>query len=739
MPKIKYPPLSVYLILIVFAAVLPVLAFSITMINHFVETRRQASKLELTKAASDLATAFDQDSLSTVRALDVIGKSESLRRNDLRTFQQVLIRIVHSQSKWASILLHGPNAEWLLSTRVKYGKKLGPAPEPESILAVVSSGQPIVGKIIPIKATPAEDPTPASHGYAIRVPVFDEGGRVKYILSAIITTESLQALINRFSQAPGEWVRAIADAEGTLGGRSREPEKFVGGKFSSSLLESLPTLGEGGIVRSRTLEGVDSVSGVRRAPFSRWYSAIAVPEKAILADARQAARKLFPVALGVLLFSAALTVLFSRWLAQAIKAGTRGAAILAKGGDPEIPESKIQEIAELRESLLTAFQLLRSRERAKSDFLAKMSHELRTPLGLVIGLTDVLANDNIAPEDRAKSWEIVNRNGRQLLRLIDDILDFSKIEANRLVVEHVEFSLPDLISSVVEDFSVRAQDKGLALNFKMDVNAPQIVRSDPVRLRQIISNLVGNAMKFTAQGSIEIRAGAMKDGLVQITITDTGIGLSTDQQALLFADFSQGDQSHARKYGGTGLGLALSRKLARLLGGDVRLIKSQPGYGSSFQISILSQPSPSPISAPARSEVKAISSPTHSLSENKRILLVEDSPDNVALFLTYLKGSDAQVTVATDGLEAVKAVRESEFDLIIMDLQMPNLDGFEATAQIRAMGITVPIIALSAHALTEHHERAIQVGFTTFLTKPIKRDLLLSSICELINKVKSET
>lgn len=737
MPKNKYPPLSAYLILIVFAAVLPVLAFSITMINHFVETRRQTRQLELTKAATDLATAFDQDALATVRALDVIGQSESLRRNDLRTFREVLLRIVKSNPKWASILLHGPNAEWLLSTRVKYGVKLPAAPEPDSILAVVASGQPTVGKIIPLEYTSDEKPLAASHGFAIRVPLFDENGRVKFVLSAIIATDSLQALINRFSQAPGEWVRAIGDGTGTLGGRSREPEKFVGGKFSPSLLKSLPSIGDGGLLRSQTLEGVDSLSGVKRAPFTGWYAAIAVPEKVILADARQAARRLIPVVIGVLLFSAALTVLFSRWLGRAIKAGTQGAATLAKGGDPEIPESKIQEIAELRESLLTAFQLLRSRERAKSDFLAKMSHELRTPLGLVIGLTDVLATDNIAPEDRAKSWEIINRNGRQLLRLIDDILDISKIEANRLVVEHVEFSLPDLISSVVEDFSARANEKGLALNFKMDVNAPQIVRSDPVRLRQIISNLVGNAVKFTSHGSIEIRAGAMKDGLAHITVSDSGIGLTAEQQSLLFADFSQGDQSHARKYGGTGLGLALSRKLARLLGGDVRLLKSEPGRGSIFQVTILSQPAPSSSLAPTRTEPKMRRGETGIVE--KRILLVEDSPDNVALFLTYLKGCKADISVATDGLEAVDAVNKTSFDLIIMDLQMPNMDGFEATEKIRAMGIAIPIIALSAHALSEHHERAMRVGFTTFLTKPIKRDLLLDTIRDFLEKEKTES
>jgi signal transduction histidine kinase len=718
-------PISAYLVIIVLIAVLPVIVFSSFVAKQLVETRRIASQQYLEKTASELALAFDQEVVSTIRTLEAQTQSNSLRRGDLRVFHEVLTRVLKTQPTWTNIVLHKNGSQGVLEARSPYGTPFGKVLDPESIDSVLRSKKPSVGNIVEVGSKENRATTTSPFRFAVRVPVIDENGEAVYVISAILSSDLLSSLVNRFAFAPNEWTRTIVDSSGTIGARSRNPEKFLGQKASVTLREAFGDRNSG-TAQTTTLEGIKANSAFYRAPISGWYAAIAVPTSVLQAEAAATGRNILLIAIASLLFSTLGTFFFSRGIQKSINAASENAARLAKGEAPEMKVSSISEIEEMRNSLIVASGLLRSRERTKDEFLANMSHELRTPLGIVLGMTDQIAKDAIPPDEKEKSWEIVKRNGLQLSRLIDDILDFSKIEANKLVIENVEFSLPDLISSVVEDFSTRALERKIQIKTHFDEGSPVIISSDPVRVRQIVGNVVGNAVKFTVHGMIEVRLHKPEGLMQRLTVSDTGIGLNDQQQSVLFTEFTQGDSSHTRKFGGTGLGLSLSRKIARRIGGDVKLIQSRENEGSMFEISFLSQPL---ADRTQQSGDPSVHSPSpRAISSRTKILLVEDSPDNVTLIKTYLRKSNVDLHVAMNGQEAVDKEKNGEFDLILMDIQMPIMDGFEATKLIRGRGCKIPIVALTAHALGSYRKAALEGGFTDFITKPVEKESLLQVI-----------
>lgn len=713
--------LSAYLTGIVFLAVVPVLILCAFVVSRLLENEREMSQSILVKAADELAFAVDQEIMGSVRSLKTLGNAHTLRTTNFRTFQQVMIRTLKTHPLWSNIVLHGPNEDRIMTALHVYGPTPQISTQPETVREVLRSRVPVIGPVIEYSRT---EKIKSRFGFPIRVPIFDENGKLIYVLSAIIATPDFQQLITRFDSTPHEWTRAVLDQSGVVAARSRESEKFVGQQATESL-RALISRSDFGIAQSSTLDGIRAYTAYRKAPFTGWFVAIAVPTETVEASYQQTLWTLVAVALLLLTLSTFTTVYFSKWLRQSITDGADAAATLARGETPTLSSSRILEVQQLRLSLLSASALLKTREKAKSDFLANMSHELRTPLGIVIGMTDSLANGLIPLEEKQKVWDIIKRNGQQLLRLIDDILDFSKVDASRLTIEKINFSLRDLILAIVEDFSPRARERGIKIETDFDANANDVINSDPVRIRQVLVNLIGNAVKFTPKGTILIKSHKSLDNQARVTVTDTGIGLTPDQQSVLFSDFTQGDSSHTRKYGGTGLGLSLSRKLARLLGGEVRLVQSAAGHGSTFEFIFATNSSSGRINV----STKATHSKKDSLTrQSAKLLLAEDSPDNVTLIKTYLKKSNIDVTIATNGVEAVELVKDNRFDVILMDIQMPLMDGYQATQTIRETNQNVPIIALTAHALAEHRAEALKSGFTDFLTKPINRELLIETV-----------
>lgn len=366
--------------------------------------------------------------------------------------------------------------------------------------------------------------------------------------------------------------------------------------------------------------------------------------------------------------------------------------------------------------------------RAKSDFLAVMSHEIRTPLNAIIGMADVLASTSLTSEQK-KCVEVFQRNGVNLLNLINDILDVSKVEAGKLELESVSFDLREVIARAFEVIEIRAAQKGLQLLRDVAADVPAYLVGDPNRLRQVLINLLGNSLKFTDRGSLTVRVELdSPDGYLRFAVADTGIGIPQDKLGRIFESFSQADSSTTRKYGGTGLGLNISKRIVERMEGRI-WVESNPGEGSTF---LFTAHLPRGVQPEIQSTPVAASNRNEGV-QSLRILLVDDSEDNRFLFVSYLKNTPCLVDLAENGEQAVQRFGQGRYDVVLMDVEMPVMDGYTATREIRKIeasnnAAATPVIALTAHAMADLAHRAAEAGFTGHLIKPIRRATLLDAL-----------
>jgi len=472
--------------------------------------------------------------------------------------------------------------------------------------------------------------------------------------------------------------------------------------------------------------------------------------------------------MGVLAFVLGAT--FLRLRTESIAARKRGEELKLNSeelsGAKQQLELSHQELRakanDIERSRLAAFNLMTDMKQAKeeaeaatrtkSEFLANMSHEIRTPMTAILGFSEiVLANTQEA--HNVEGLETIQRNGEYLLSIINDILDISKIESGKLDIENISFSPTRLIDEVASLIRVRMSAKGLTLKIEYDGPIPDKIQSDPTRLRQIIINLLGNAIKFTEVGEVRLvvrvlRPDSTKPQL-QIECIDTGMGMSEQQLEKLFQPFVQADTSTTRKFGGTGLGLTICKRLAEMLGGEIS-VASEMDNGSTFTVSVATDSlegvqwvdSPTELDEATAVGQQKNRSTEAPISLNSRVLLAEDGPDNQRLISFVLKKAGAVVTIAENGQVAydlaTEAVAKQEpFDVILMDMQMPILDGYSATTKLRKAGYEGPILALTAHAMSSDRDKCINAGCDDYTTKPINRTELLSMVATYSGQVVS--
>ncbi len=397
-----------------------------------------------------------------------------------------------------------------------------------------------------------------------------------------------------------------------------------------------------------------------------------------------------------------------------------------------------------RDSLSAALEVAQAADQAKSEFLANMSHEIRTPMTAILGYTDLIIDRSIQGEAVTEALATIKRNGEHLVTVINDILDLSRIEAGRLEISQTACSPRQIVGDIVELLRPKAATKNVALRSELIEPAPDWIVSDPTRLRQILFNLVGNAVKFTEAGEVCLTvrwSDTMHDlPTLECEIRDTGIGMTPDQMTRLFTPFSQADASTARRYGGTGLGLAISRRLAELLGGGVA-VHSEIRRGSTFTVTVtaprsdepasLSDSSLSLVHAPAAAQPTAAA--TDCIISGLRLLLADDCVDNQRLVSHLLRKSGCEVDVVDNGESAFEQAlaaheRGEPYDVVLMDMQMPLVDGYAATTRLRAWGYRRPIIALTAHSMETDRQKCLDAGCDDYDTKPIQKKRLFAVI-----------
>jgi signal transduction histidine kinase/CheY-like chemotaxis protein len=581
------------------------------------------------------------------------------------------------------------------------------------------------------------------------VPVM-RGGKVAYCLTVSVLSSQFDQVLKN-ARLPAHWVLAVFDPHGVVAARTHSPEKFVGGKAVPEVVRALLSEREEGVVETRTLEGIPSMVAYSRSSATRWSIGVGMPVEMFEAPLRHHFQQLVGIVSLLALIGVAGAWLFAKRTTAAIRSLIGPAAALGRGEPFAAPSAHLRETDEVAEAMSSAAVLLKQRtdelirakdaaesgNRAKSTFLAVMSHEIRTPLHAITGMAHLIRRSGVEPHQ----LDLLNRidaASEHLIDIINDVLDFSKIEADKMVLEQAPLSICGLLDNVSSMIEQSAEAKGLDVAVEPCAVSGHVI-GDLRRLRQALLNYANNAVKFTSKGTIELKSFIVEesdaDALIRFEVRDTGIGISEEDKARIFAPFEQIDGSMTRQYSGTGLGLVITRKIAELMGGTAG-VESQVGVGSTFWFTARLAKTKESLRTVKRAPD---ASPEHMLKRDYpdlRVLVADDDPDNRFISQHLLKAVWPIIDTAEDGVQAVERVTENAYDLILMDMRMPRMDGLEATRRIRGLpnGRNTIILALTANVFAEDRVKCMEAGMDGLIPKAMGTAEPFATILEVLSK-----
>jgi signal transduction histidine kinase len=697
------------LLLVAIVGVLPLaILVGAGLFNLFEQQRldEQRRALEISRA---LATAVEADLKRSMSALQVLAVSNALAQDDIRAFDERARRAVVTQPNWRGINLADLSGNVIVSTRIEPGKPIPPLVERGSFEGVLRTREPQVG---PLALGPRE------YAFALRVPVIF-AGELRYVLSAVIEPRSVLQIVQR-QKVPDEWVISVFDAKGSRVARSRAHEETLAGRASPGVERIMAGGQPEGTGITQAVEGDTIFTAFVVVPDSGgWKVALGLP----VADTNRRAVQSIAIAIIAILFSlvAGLAAAFvvARRINEPMAELGRAARTLGGGGVPTIPATEIREIDEVGEALVLAAKERQAHEaelenasRAKDQFLAMLAHELRNPLAALSNASTVLSQGAAAdPNVTRRAGEVIQRQVVHLARLTDDLLETASALLGKIELREEPVDLARIASQVLATF----RDSGKLAQHQVSERLEECwVSGDPIRLDQVVSNLVGNAVKFTpAGGTIELRT-ARAGGDAVLTVRDSGVGLSADLAVRAFDLFVQGDRSLDRGQGGLGIGLTLVRRLAELHRGTATVTSAGENQGSEFVVRLPG------IDRPAQPRAPAVPRGTAGVT----VLVVEDNEDARESLAVLLRAMGHQVECAGDGLAGVDKALADPPDVTLVDLGMPRLDGFEVARRLRARGLRSYLVALTGYGSQADREHALEAGFDEHATKPVDYEAL---------------
>lgn len=737
-----------YLVLLVAGTLLPVVLFALVVVYKLSTQEQEASERRTLLAAHNLAEAVEHELSSTSRILYVLASSEQLSQGDLKTFHSEAKRAAQTQPSWVTLILLSPDGQQVVNTIQPFGKPLPKAGEPASLRRVVETHQSAVGNLSRSLLKPG------LIGFPVRVPIM-RGDSLQYILSAILNQQAIARVVTKQASIDGEWTRTVVDGQGIVVARTRDPERFVGKRGTPSFLKRIAETTEG-VYQDTTLEGVSVYVAFSRVGDTPWTAAVTVPVDVVQRPARQALWLVVGSGLVLLLISGIGAFILARQISYSITTAALAAEALVNGERPQVSSLSIKEVILLGQSLEFAANLLVQREqeraenlmraeaareeaeaanRIKDEFLAVLSHELRTPLNPILGWSHLLRSGRLDATKTAFALETIERNAKLQTQLIDDLLDVARIIQGKLSLNMAPVGLISILEPAVETVQLAAAAKSIQIQTIVEPMVGKVL-GDSARLQQVIWNLLSNAVKFTPEGGqVQIKLECI-GSQAQIQVRDTGKGIHPSFLPHVFEYFRQEDGKTTRKFGGLGLGLAIVRRLVELHGGTVQAESPGEDQGATFTVSL-------PLlkhegRGMNNEEPVASSLMSHSLPlRGLRVLLVDDDVDTIDLITFTLEQNHAIVTSVVSANEALNAFDQTEFDLLISDIGMPEIDGYTLMQQIRSRSpdqiSQIPAIALTAYAGEYDQQQALKVGFQRHVAKPIEPEAFVRVVVDLVS------